>query len=84
MNQFDHAISTRLTYKVLASPKTLVPLREARKGSVAFKQEEQGQIWPVNTVFTDFVAKKATAPWQLSLQQHISQGKLQVVLTRAS
>jgi hypothetical protein len=47
-------------------------LREGRKGSNIFKEEDSGKKWSVNKVYTDFIADTERSPWHLSPGQLFS------------
>jgi hypothetical protein len=62
--------------KVLAAPLTQAQLREGRKGSEVFKEEDSGKRWHVNKVYTDFIADTEKPAWHWSSGQLLKQGNL--------
>jgi hypothetical protein len=59
---------------VLAAPLTQAQLREGRKGAKVFKEEDSGKRWPINKVYTDFIADTEKPAWNWSPGQLLKQG----------
>jgi hypothetical protein len=60
------AIAMMLPEQVLAAPLTQAQLREGRKESEVFKEEDSGKKWHVNKVYTDFIADTEKPAWHWS------------------